>query len=94
MIIDYHSSLLIDQVVFYNNNAFIFQKVVINAIDTYVIHDKLFVDNGCSYSNELLSIICVSFGILLLHTIVFDGASIGKIYRHLRTVKECLLYNT
>ena len=48
-----------------------------DAIATYGIPDKLYVDNGCSYSNAQLSMICVSLGILLLHTRVRDGASKG-----------------
>lgn len=36
--------------------------------------------------------ICVSLGILLLHTRVRDGASKGKVERHFRTLKERWLY--
>ncbi len=39
-----------------------------------------------------LSMICVSLGILLLHTRVRDGASKGKVERHFRTLKERWLY--
>ena len=45
----------------------------------YGIPDKLYVDNGSSYSNEQLSMICVSLGTLLLHTKIRDGASKGKV---------------
>ena len=48
--------------------------------------------NGCSYSNEQLSMICVSLGTLLLHTKIRDGASKGKVERHFRTLKERWLY--
>lgn len=77
---------------FYSDNACNFQKVLKDAIATYGIPDKLYVDNGCSYSNEQLSMICVSLGILLLHTKVRDGASKGKVERHFRTLKERWLY--
>ncbi len=92
MIIDDHSRLLVGGELFYNDNAYNFQKVLKNAIATYGIPDKLYVDNGCSYSNEQLSMICVSLGILLLHTRVRDGASKGKVERHFRTLKERWLY--
>ena len=49
-------------------------------------------DNAYSYSNEQLSMICISLGILLLHTRVRDGASKGKVERHFRTLKERWLY--
>lgn len=92
MIIDDHSRLLVGGELFYNDNAANFQKVLKNAIAFYGIPDKLYVDNGCSYSNEQLSMICVSLGILLLHTRVRDGASKGKVERHFRTLKERWLY--
>lgn len=92
MIIDGHSRLLVGGGLFYNDNAYNFQKVLKNAIAAYGIPDKLYVDNGCSYSNEQLSMICVSLGILLLHTRVRDGASKGKVERHFRTLKERWLY--
>lgn len=92
MIIDDHSRLLVGGELFYNDNAYNFQKVLKQAISTYGIPDKLYVDNGCSYSNEQLSMICVSLGILLLHTKIRDGASKGKVERHFRTLKERWLY--
>ncbi|MGN1177295.1 MAG: DDE-type integrase/transposase/recombinase [Roseburia sp.] len=92
MIIDDHSRMLVGGELFYNDNACNFQKVLKDAIATYGIPDKLYVDNGCSYSNEQLSMICVSLGILLLHTKVKDGASKGKVERHFRTLKERWLY--
>jgi transposase InsO family protein len=92
MIIDDHSRLLVGGELFYSDNAANFQKVLKNAVAAYGIPDKLYVDNGCSYSNEQLSMICVSLGILLLHTKVRDGASKGKVERHFRTLKERWLY--
>ena len=92
MIIDDHSRLLVGGGLFYNDNAYNFQKVLKQAIATYGIPDKLYVDNGCSYSNDQLSMICVSLGVVLLHTKVRDGASKGKVERHFRTLKERWLY--
>ena len=92
MIIDDHSRLLVGGELFYNDNAYNFQKVLKQAVATYGIPDKLYVDNGCSYSNEQLSMICVELGIVLLHTRVRDGASKGKVERHFRTLKERWLY--
>ena len=92
MIIDDHSRLLVGGELFYNDNAYNFQKVLKDAIATYGIPDKQYVDNGCSYSNEQLSMICISLGIVLLHTRIRDGASKGKVERHFRTLKERWLY--
>lgn len=92
MIIDDHSRLLVGGELFYNDNAANFQKVFKDAISTYGLPDKLYVDNGCSYSNEQLSLICGSLGVVLLHTKVRDGASKAKIERSWRTLKETWLY--
>ena len=62
MIIDDHSRLLVGGGLFYNDNAYNFQKVFKQAVATYGIPLKLYVDNGCSYSNEQLSLICGSIG--------------------------------
>ena len=77
MIIDDHSRLLVGGELFYNDNACNFQKVLKSAIAAYGIPDKLYVDNGCSYSND---------------TKIRDGASKGKVERHFRTLKERWLY--
>ena len=92
MIIDDHSRLLVGGELFYNDNAANFQKVLKDAIATYGIPDKLYVDNGGPYCNEQLSLICGSVGTVLLHTRVRDGASKAYVDRHFRTLKERWLY--
>lgn len=92
MIIDDHSRLLVGGELFYHDNAANFQKVFHDAIATYGIPDKLYVDNGAAYSNEQLSLICGAVGTVLLHTRVRDGASKAKVERHFRTLKERWLY--
>ena len=92
MIIDDHSRLLVGGGLFYNDNAYNFQKVLKAAIAAYGIPLKLYVDNGATYTNEQLSLICGSLGTVLLHTKVRDGASKAKVERHFRTLKERWLY--
>jgi len=92
MIIDDHSRFLVGGGLFYNDNAYNFQKVLKDAVAAHGIPSKLYVDNGCSYSNEQLSLICGSIGTVLLHTKVRDGASKAKIERQFRTLKETWLY--
>lgn len=92
MIIDDHSRLLVGGSLFYNDNAYNFQKVLKDAVAAYGIPLKLYVDNGCSYVGEQLSLICGSIGTVLLHTKVRDGASKAKIERQFRTLKETWLY--
>ncbi len=92
MVIDDHSRFLVGGGLFYNDNACNFQKVFKQAVSAYGIPLKLYVDNGCSYSNEQLSLICGSIGTVLLHTRVRDGASKAKIERFFRTLKEEFVY--
>ena len=82
-IIDDHSRLELKSELFYEDNAVNFQKVLKNSIAAYGIPTKLYVDNGCSYANEQLALICGELGITLIHTKVRDGASKGKrLYEH------------
>lgn len=92
MIIDDHSRLIVGGEIFYNDNAFNFQKVLKDAVSTYGIPNKLYLDNGSTYTNEQLSLICGSIGTLELHTPVRDGASKGKVERNFRTLKNRWLY--
>lgn len=91
-IIDDHSRLIVGAELFYNDNAAGFQKVLKDAVSTYMLPSKLLVDNGSPYANEQLSLICGSLGIALIHTRIRDGASKGKQERFWRTCKERLIY--
>jgi transposase InsO family protein len=90
-IIDDHSRLIVGSKFFYNDNAYNFQLVLKEAISRYGICKKLYIDNGSTYSNEQLTLICGSLGILKLHTPVRDGASKAKIERSFRTIKDSWL---
>ena len=92
MIIDDHSRLIVGGRIFYNDNAYNFQKVLKEAVSTYGIPNKLYLDNGSPYSNEQLTLICGSIGAVELHTPVRDGASKGKVERNFRTLKNRWLY--
>lgn len=92
MIIDDHSRFLVGGGLFYNDNAYNFQKVLKEAVAAHGIPAKLYVDNGCSYSNEQICLICGSIGTVLLHTKIRDGASKAKIERQFRTLKKTWLY--
>lgn len=91
-IIDDHSRMIVGAELFYHDSAAGFQKVLKDAVSTYMLPSKLLVDNGAPYSNEQLSLICGTIGISLIHTRVRDGASKGKCERFWRTAKERLIY--
>lgn len=92
MILDDYSRMIVGGRLYYQENAANFQSVLREAIATYGIPNKLYVDNGAPYSNEQLSYICGSVGTVLLHTPVRDGAAKGKVERNFRTLKERWLY--
>jgi len=63
-----------------------------DAVAAHGIPSKIYVDNGCSYSNEQLSLICGSIGTVLLHTKIRDGSSKVKIEHQFSTLKETWIY--
>ncbi len=79
MIIDDHSRMIVGGEIFYNDNAYNYQKVLKSAIATYGLPDKIYMDNGMPYRNDQLKLILGSLGIIGAHTAVRDGASKGKV---------------
>ena len=88
VIIDDHSRMIVGAEIFYNDNAANFQKVLKDAVQTYGIPNKLYLDNGSPYSNTQLTLILDSLGIVEAHTAVRDGASKGKVERNFRTIRS------
>ncbi len=66
-IIDDASRLVVGYILTFNDNAITFQKALKKAVKIYGIPKVLYVDNGSSYSNEQLSLICANLGIHLIH---------------------------
>lgn len=91
MILDDKSRLIVGGKFFYQDNSVNFQKVLHDAVATYGIPGKLYVDNGSPYKNEQLSLICGQLGTVLIHTPVRDGASKGKVERNFRTLRSRFL---
>jgi hypothetical protein len=91
-IIDDHTRMIVGARFFYNDNAYNFQMVLKEAISKHGMCNKLYLDNGSTYSNEQLTLICGSLGIVKIHTPVRDGASKGKVERSFRTAKDTWLH--
>lgn len=91
MILDDRSRLIVGGKFFYQDNSVNFQKVLYDAVATYGLPGKLYVDNGSPYKNEQLSLICGQLGTVLIHTPVRDGASKGKVERNFRTLRSKFL---
>lgn len=93
MIIDDHSRLIVGGKIFYNDNAYNYQKVLKQAIATYGIPDKIYMDHGSSFENDQLTLILDSLGIVESHAPVRDGAAKGKVERNFRTLRSRWLSN-
>ena len=87
-ILDDHSRLIVGARLFYEDNAYNFQKVLKSAIATYGIPQKLYVDSGSPYKNSQLSFICAEVGTILLHAPIRDGAAKGKVERAFASAKS------
>ena len=98
MFIDDKSRLIMGFDIFFNDNAINMQQVFKNAIKTYGKPKKLFVDNGGSYDNKQLSLICATLGIELIHAKPYTPEAKAKQERLFRTIKDgwmrCTDWNT
>lgn len=77
-IIDDASRLIVGSKLFLNDNSLNFQIVLKQAIKTYGIPKKLFVDNGTPYKNLQFEIICANVGIILIHAKPYSPESKRK----------------
>ena len=91
MLIDDHSRMIVGGEIFFADNALNFEKVLKDAILSYGIPDKLYLDNGSSILNEQVSFILGNLGIAESHTRVRDAAAKGKVERNFRTLRSRFL---
>ena len=77
-IIDDASRLIVGCEFFLNDNAINFQAVLKQAIKTYGIPKKIFVDNGTPYKNLQFQTICASLGTILIHAKAYSPESKRK----------------
>jgi putative transposase len=66
-IVDDHSRLIVGSRFFYNDNAYNFQLVLKEAIARFGLCSKLYLDNGSTYANGQLTLICGSLYRLFQH---------------------------
>jgi hypothetical protein len=87
-IIDDASRLVVHAQFFLRDNAVNMQEAFKRAIAKYGVPRRLFVDNGSSYRNGQLNMICASLGVVLIHARAYSAASKGKVERAFRTFKD------
>jgi transposase InsO family protein len=87
-IVDDHSRMIVGARIFFEDNAYNFQKVLKDAVAAHGIPTKLYCDHGSPYENAQLSFICGSIGTVLIHAPVRDGAAKAKCERMFGVLKS------
>lgn len=87
-IIDDASRLITNAKFYFEDNAINFQKTFKVALKKYGIPKRIFLDNGKTYKNEQLGIICGNIGTSLIYTKPYSPESKAKIERWFHTMKE------
>ena len=88
IIVDDYSRMIVGANLFFQDNAYNFQKVLKDAVSTFGICNKLYCDHGASYENSQIAYICGSIGTILLHAPVRDGAAKAKCERAFGVLKS------
>ncbi len=87
-IIDDASRLITNAKFYFEDNAINFQLTFKEALKKYGIPKKIFLDNGSTYKNEQLGIICANVGMALIYTKPYSPESKAKIERWFHTMKD------
>lgn len=87
-IIDDASRLITNAKFYFDDNAINFQLTFKEALKKYGIPKKIFLDNGKTYKNEQLGIICANVGMALIYTKPYSPESKAKIERWFHTMKD------
>jgi len=90
-IIDDHSRMVVGHAFSASETISALTVVLKEAFLAYGIPKRLYVDNGPSFSSELLAKSCAMAGIALTHSKPYDSPSRGKVERLFRTVRERFL---
>ncbi len=87
-VIDDASRLITNATFYFEDNAINFQNTFKGALKKYGIPQRIFLDNGKTYKNTQIGIICASTGIKLIYTKPYSPQSKAKIERWFHTMKE------
>jgi transposase InsO family protein len=90
-LIDDHSRMVVGHAFSASETISALTVVLKEAFLAYGIPKRLYVDNGPSFSSELLAKSCAMAGISLTHSKPYDSPSRGKVERFFRTVRERFL---
>lgn len=90
-ILDDHSRMIVGHAWNASETISALTVVLKESFLTYGIPKRLYVDNGPSFSCDLLARSCAMAGISLIHSKPYDSPSRGKVERFFRTVRERFL---
>jgi hypothetical protein len=90
-ILDDHSRMVVGHAFSTSETISSLTLVLKDAFLGYGIPKRLYVDNGPSFSSELLARSCAMAGISLIHSKPYDSPSRGKVERFFRTIRERFL---
>lgn len=90
-VIDDYSRLIVGYRWGFAENTKLIELVFKDAILSHGLCDRLYCDNGPSFSSQYLSRVCAHLGAGLVHSKPYDSPSRGKIERFFRTVREGFL---
>lgn len=91
LILDDHSRMVVGAAFNASETISALTPVLKEAFLSHGIPKRLYVDNGASFSSELLAKCCALAGISLIHSKPYDSPSRGKVERLFRTVRERFL---
>jgi hypothetical protein len=87
-VIDDHSRLIVGSDFGLRENTIQVEEVLKNALLTHGLPDRIYLDNGASFSSHYLAKSCANLGVGIVHSKPYDSPSRGKIERFFRTVRE------
>lgn len=90
-IIDDHSRMIVGYAFAPTETVLSLTLVLKNAFLAFGFPERLYVDNGASFSSDFLAKACALAGISLIHSKPYDSPSRGKIERFFRTVRDRFL---
>ena len=90
-IIDDYSRVIVGAQFGFGESTLFVENVFKDTVLRFGLPDRLYVDNGPSFSSKYLSRVCANLEVGLIHSKPYDSPSRGKIERFFRTVRESFL---
>jgi transposase InsO family protein len=90
-VIDDYSRMIVGYRWSFEETTMPIEYVLKDALLCYGKPDRIYLDNGASFSSDYLRLVCANLDIGLIHSKPYDSPSRGKIERFWRTVRESFL---